>query len=93
MQRAVELRFQDTSTLAREAAVDLVGRFVLSRPELTSQYYGMICERIRVSSFLYLLSSFLYLFEQCHYDKATFSYILFLNTCWDIVYYYSWTSG
>ncbi len=51
MQRAVEFRFRDTSTLVREAAVDLVGRFVLSRPELTSQYYDMICERIRVSMF------------------------------------------
>lgn len=50
MQRAVEFRFRDTSTLVREAAVDLVGRFVLSRPELTSQYYDMICERIRVST-------------------------------------------
>ena len=49
MQRAVEFRFRDTSTLVREAAVDLVGRFVLSRPELTSQYYDMICERIRVN--------------------------------------------
>jgi cohesin loading factor subunit SCC2 len=53
MQRAVEFRFRDTSTLVREAAVDLVGRFVLSRPELTSQYYDMICERIRVSLQLY----------------------------------------
>ena len=49
MQRAVEFRFRDTSTLVREAAVDLIGRFVLSRPELTSQYYDMISERIRVS--------------------------------------------
>lgn len=49
MQRAVEFRFHDASTLAREAAVDLIGRFVLSRPELTLQYYDMITERILVS--------------------------------------------
>ena len=48
MQRAVEVRLRDTSTLVREATVDLLGRFVLSRPELTSQYYEMIAERIRV---------------------------------------------
>jgi len=36
----------DQSTLVREAAVDLVGRFVLSRPELTLQYYDMLSERI-----------------------------------------------
>ncbi len=49
MQQAVEFRFRDTSTLVREAAVDLIGRFVLSRPELTLKYYDMIAERIRVS--------------------------------------------
>lgn len=38
----------DQSTLVREAAVDLLGRFVLSRPELTSQYYNMLSERILV---------------------------------------------
>ena len=49
MQRAVQCRSMDQSTLVREAAVDLVGRFVLSRPELTSQYYAMRSERILVS--------------------------------------------
>ena len=49
MQRAVEFRFSDTSTLVREAAVELIGRFVLCKPELTLQYYDLICERIRVS--------------------------------------------
>ena len=65
MQRAVEFRFRDTSTLVREAAVDLVGRFVLSRPELTSQYYDMICERIRVST----------------QPRLSFTYIVHLRMC------------
>lgn len=51
MQRAVEFRLCDTSTLVREAAVDLIGRFVLNRPELTSQYYEMIADRIRVRDY------------------------------------------
>ena len=38
----------DQSTLVREAAVDLLGRSVLSRPELTEQYYDMLSERILV---------------------------------------------
>ena len=50
MQRAVQCRFMDQSTLVREAAVDLLGRSVLSRPELTAQYYDMLSERILVSS-------------------------------------------
>ena len=48
IQRVVEFRFSDQSTLVREAAVDFVGRFILSRPELTLQYYDMLCQRIRV---------------------------------------------
>lgn len=51
MQRAVQCRFMDQSTLVREAAVDLLGRSVLSRPELTSQYYDMLSERILVGGF------------------------------------------
>ena len=53
MQRAVEFRFTDQSTLVREAAVDFVGRFILNRPELTLQYYDMLCQRIRVQSVYY----------------------------------------
>ena len=49
MQRAVQYRFMDQSTLVREAAVELLGRSVLSRPELTAQYYNMLSERILVS--------------------------------------------
>ena len=49
MQRGVQCRFMDQSTLVREATVDLVGRFILSRPELTSQYYDMLSERMLVS--------------------------------------------
>jgi cohesin loading factor subunit SCC2 len=34
MQRGVHGRFLDQSTSVREAAVELVGRFILIRPEL-----------------------------------------------------------
>ncbi|XP_077478659.1 nipped-B-like protein B isoform X2 [Stigmatopora argus] len=46
MQRGVHGRLMDNSTSVREAAVELVGRFVLSRPELIEQYYDMLIERI-----------------------------------------------
>ncbi|KAM9307263.1 nipped-B-like protein B isoform 2-T2 [Pholidichthys leucotaenia] len=46
MQRGVHCRLMDNSTSVREAAVELVGRFVLSRPELIEQYYDMLIERI-----------------------------------------------
>lgn len=55
MQIGVNRSFLDQSTAVREAAVDLVGKFVLSRPELIDKYYGMLSNRILVS--YYLLSN------------------------------------
>ena len=55
MQKGVHSKFVDMSTSVREAAVELIGRFVLNKPELILQYYDMIIERILVSSSRYLL--------------------------------------
>ncbi|XP_015761571.1 PREDICTED: nipped-B-like protein isoform X2 [Acropora digitifera] len=46
MQKGVHSKFVDMSTSVREAAVELIGRFVLNKPELILQYYDMIIERI-----------------------------------------------
>ncbi|KAK0173665.1 hypothetical protein PV328_006828 [Microctonus aethiopoides] len=46
MQMGVKHSFLDHSTSVREAAVDLVGKFVLSRPELIDKYYDMLLSRI-----------------------------------------------
>ncbi|GFT96763.1 nipped-B-like protein [Nephila pilipes] len=46
MQKGVHGRLLDQSTSVREAAVDLLGKFILIRPELISQYYEMLTERI-----------------------------------------------
>src|SRR5205085_2143648 len=50
VQMAVHNSFLDHSTSVREAAVDLVGKYVLGRPELIEQYYDMVSARILVSS-------------------------------------------
>lgn len=55
MQIGVNRSFLDQSTAVREAAVDLVGKFVLSRPELIDKYYGMLSNRILVGSPLHSL--------------------------------------
>lgn len=49
MQRGVHGRFLDQSTSVREAAIELVGKFILIRPELIPKYYDMLSERILVS--------------------------------------------
>ncbi|KAJ8040860.1 Nipped-B-like protein [Holothuria leucospilota] len=46
VQKAVYGRFIDQSTSVREAAVELVGRFVLMEAALTDKYYDMLMERI-----------------------------------------------
>lgn len=51
MQMGVRVSFLDHATSVREAAVDLVGKFVLSRPELIHKYYDMLSARILVSRF------------------------------------------
>lgn len=56
MQRGVHCRLMDNSTSVREAAVELLGRFVLSRPQLIEQYYDMLVERILVISQACLLN-------------------------------------
>lgn len=46
MQLGVSQKFLDTSISVREAAVDLVGKYVLNSPELIIQYYDMLSKRI-----------------------------------------------
>ena len=65
MQKGVHSKFVDMSTSVREAAVELIGRFVLNKPELILQYYDMIIERILVrklfGTFLLLIIKLLFL--------------------------------
>lgn len=46
MKIGVSQKFLDASISVREAAVDLVGKYVLSSPELIDQYYDMLSKRI-----------------------------------------------
>ena len=46
MQGAVQSAFLDQSTMAREAAIDLVGKFILHKKELITQYYDIVTARI-----------------------------------------------
>ena len=45
LQQKIKEHLSDTSALMREAAVDLVGRSLLSRPGLLDMYYDMLCDR------------------------------------------------
>ena len=56
MRQAVQYSFTDTSTMVREAAVDLVGKFILHKQDLITQYYKIITERILVRVCHFLLN-------------------------------------
>lgn len=46
VQRAVEDRFLDSAISVREAAMELVGRHIASRPDVAVQYFDKVAERI-----------------------------------------------
>lgn len=86
MQRGVHCRLMDNSTSVREAAVELLGRFVLSRPQLIEQYYDMLIERILVS-----FSVCLYAHLKCYQQNlrnqlkllVRFFYVFDISNCAD----------
>ncbi|KAK9459774.1 sister chromatid cohesion C-terminus-domain-containing protein [Lipomyces oligophaga] len=41
----VSARLKDESPLVRDAAVDTIGRFILTQPDVTQRYYMLLCER------------------------------------------------
>lgn len=70
MQRGVHGRLMDNSTSVREAAVELLGRFVLCRPQLAEQYYDMLIERILVCFFIFIIINkynFVFLVQSVNY--------------------------
>lgn len=48
MRMGVQQKLLDAAISVREAAVDLVGKYILSDVELVDQYYDMIAPRILV---------------------------------------------
>lgn len=49
MQIGVAQKLLDTAISVREAAVDLIGKYILSDVELVDQYYDMLSQRILVT--------------------------------------------
>eukprot|EP01132_Coremiostelium_polycephalum_P003067 gene3067-3835_t len=43
---SIRTRFMDDSISVREHTVDLIGKYILTKPELTWRYIDLICERI-----------------------------------------------
>ncbi|KAJ1674741.1 Sister chromatid cohesion protein 2, partial [Spiromyces aspiralis] len=43
---AINHRLQDSSPMVREAAIDLIGKHAVTRPDLIEQYYDYLCVRV-----------------------------------------------
>ena len=51
VRRAIEDHLLDNSSAVRDAAVELIGKYVVQRPELAGDYYERIADRIVVRFF------------------------------------------
>jgi cohesin loading factor subunit SCC2 len=49
IRQAIEARLSDPSPAVRDAAVDLVGKYVVQKPNLATEYYPHIAMRVEVS--------------------------------------------
>ena len=49
VKNAIEARMLDSSPAVRDAALELVGKYVVSRPDLAAEYLPKICARTNVS--------------------------------------------
>ena len=49
VRRAIETHLLDYSPQVRDAAVELIGKYMLESSVVTAEYYGKVAERIAVS--------------------------------------------
>ena len=59
MRRGIESHLLDSSPAVRDAAVELIGKYMIESPEVAGDYYQKIAERIAVSRLILLVSFFL----------------------------------
>lgn len=48
VRRSVQARMTDPNAQVREATIELLGKFIVARPDLIQDYYNIIIERIKV---------------------------------------------
>jgi hypothetical protein len=58
VRRGIESHLLDSSPAVRDAAVELIGKYMIESPEVAGDYYQKIAERIAVSRLILLVSFF-----------------------------------
>ena len=56
MRRGIESHLLDSSPAVRDAAVELIGKYMIESPEVASDYYQKIADRIAVCRIIFLFS-------------------------------------
>ena len=59
MRRGIESHLLDSSPAVRDAAVELIGKYMIESPEVAGDYYQRIAERIAVSRIILLVTNFI----------------------------------
>lgn len=67
VRKIITLRLQDNSSQVRDAAIELVGKYLTQKPEITEHYFSVISERILVIMFLYFCYSYGHIFNLFSY--------------------------
>lgn len=49
VQKAVQVKMMDQNAAVREATIELVGKYVIAKPDVLPQYYEILIERVKVS--------------------------------------------
>lgn len=60
VRRAIESHLMDSSPAVRDAAVELIGKYLVLSPELVNDYYSQIANRIAVYSLIFFVSHVVY---------------------------------
>ncbi len=56
MRRGIESHLLDSSPAVRDAAVELIGKYMIESPEVASDYYQKIADRIAVCRIIFFFS-------------------------------------
>lgn len=56
MRRGIESHLLDSSPAVRDAAVELIGKYMIESPEVASDYYQKIADRIAVCRIIVFFS-------------------------------------
>ena len=50
MRQSIEAHLLDSSPAVRDAAVELIGKYIVESPQLADKYYKQVADRIQVST-------------------------------------------